>query len=426
MLIKNLINPKDDSLKESLLKAKLAFLTQCKENIVSISLVLMTFVIIALSMSILDTREDRLLFATRLLAVDYLILIVLVIAHSSLLQSKIGIKVSLKNNSTSKSVKLLNWLNHHNIAFSFLLVLTSILIFEAVHTIDIIYNLTIAFYYALILFQIVIFIRKKSKNQPQSLDLKTQRIYIIYASFIALCFFASNSVDNSEYGTKFQLTILSWLMLFHLSSHWIIGQWKLVKQLKNERVNAELMHLKSQINPHFLFNTLNNLYGLALEKSDQAPPLILKLSDMLRYTIYQGKKEQVLLSEEINYLNDFIQLQQVRYHKPVNITFDHDLTHSDLTISPLLLLILVENAYKHGVEKLTDDAFIRIKLDVNDKTMVFKIENNFDESEKKPPTGIGLQNLTQRLKLIYPDSYQLDFTSINDVYSVRLEVQLKS
>jgi len=426
LLIKNLINPKNGSLKDSLLKAKLVLFTQCKENIVAILLVLTIFLTLLVFMSFIETREERTFFATILLCGNYLILAILVIAHSSLLQSKLGVNTFLKESDNTKLATFLNWLNHHNIACSFLLALTTILIFEAVHTIDFKYNLTIAFYYALILYQIVLFIRKNSQNKPQSLDLKTQKIYILYASFIALCFFASNTVDNSEYGTKFQLTILSWVMLFHLSSHWIIGQWKLVKQLENERTNAELMHLKSQINPHFLFNTLNNLYGLSLEKSDQAPALILKLSDMLRYTIYQGKKDQVFLSEEINYLNDFIQLQQVRYHKPVNITFDHDLTHSDLTISPLLLLILVENAYKHGVEKLTDEAFIRIKLDVKDRTMVFKIENNFDESEQKPSTGIGLQNLTQRLKLIYPDSYQLDFISINGIYSVRLEVQLKS
>jgi LytS/YehU family sensor histidine kinase len=147
---------------------------------------------------------------------------------------------------------------------------------------------------------------------------------------------------------------------------------------------------------------------------------------MLRYTIYQGKKDQVLLKDEVNYLNDFIQLQQIRYHKPVNITFNNQIAESGLVISPLLLLILVENAYKHGVEKLTDEAFIIIKLEAEEQRMVFEIENNFDESEQSSNTGIGLQNLKQRLKLIYPDSHQLEIASENGVYSVRLEIQLKS
>jgi len=421
-----LIEPKNYSLKESLVKAKLALFTQCKKNRVSILLVLTTFLSLTLFMLILDSRENRLPFAITLLCLNYLSLILLIIAHSPILKSLIVPKISPKENKTTKLTMFLIWLNNHNIACSFLLALNTLLVFEEVHTIDLLYNLTIAFCYALMLYHIVLFIKKKSQRQPQSLDLKTQKIYILYASFIVVCFFASNTVDNSEYGTKFQLTILSWLMLFHLFSHWVIGQWKLVKQLQNERTDAELMHLKSQVNPHFLFNTLNNLYGLALEKSDQTPGLILKLSDMLRYTIYQGKKDQVLLKDEINYLNDFIELQQIRYHKPVNITFTHEIVDADLAISPLLLLILVENAYKHGVEKLTDEAFILIKLEAKEQSMVFEIENNFDESEQNSHTGIGLQNLTQRLKLIYPDSHQLDITSGHGVYCVRLEIQLKS
>jgi hypothetical protein len=421
-----LIEPKNYSLKENLVKAKLALFTQCKKNRVSILLVLTIFMTLILFMLILDARENRLPFAVTLLCLNYLALMILIIAHSPILKSIIGLRSSPKESNTTKFSVFLIWLNNHNVACSFLLALSTLLIFEEVHIIDLLYNLTIAFCYALMLYHIVLFIKKKSQRQPQSLDLQTQKIYILYASFIAVCFFASNTVDNSEYGTKFQLTILSWVMLFHLFSHWLMGQWKLVKQLQNERTNAELMHLKSQVNPHFLFNTLNNLYGLALEKSDQTPGLILKLSDMLRYTIYQGKKDQVLLKDEINYLNDFIELQQIRYHKPVNITFSHEITGGDLTISPLLLLILVENAYKHGVEKLTDEAFIIIKLETKEQSMVFEIENNFDENEQSCHTGIGLQNLTQRLKLIYPDSHQLDITSKHGVYVVRLEIQLKS
>jgi len=424
--ISKLIDPKSLSPKELFITAKRALFTQCKENIVSILLVLVTFLLLTLFTLILDSRENRLPFAITLLSLNYSILTLLIVAHSPILKSIIGTKSAQKESSTTKLATFFVWLKSHNIACSFLLALNTLIVFEEVHIIDLLYNLTIAFCYALMLYHIVLFIKRKSQRQPQSLDLKTQKIYILYASFIAVCFFASNTVDNSEYGTKFQLTILSWLMLFHLFSHWIIGQWKLVKQLQNERIDAELMHLKSQVNPHFLFNTLNNLYGLALEKSDQTPGLILKLSDMLRYTIYQGKRDQVLLKDEINYLNDFIELQQIRYHKPVNITFSHEITDDDITISPLLLLIMVENAYKHGVEKLTDEAFIIIKLEAKEQSMVFEIENNFDESEQNCHTGIGLQNLTQRLKLIYPDSHQLNIASKHGVYSVRLEIQLKS
>ncbi len=428
MLVKNQAEHGKFSLKDKMEKAKISLFIKGKENLVAIILVFIFFMALSLLMWILDTRDNRLYLAITLLSLDYLILIILVITHNQFLQSLLGLKPT-KQDSKAKCLIMcsLAWFDKHNVAFSFLLAFSAILIFAEVHSISLIYNLTIAFCYALILYRVVIFIEDKSQVQPRSLDLKSQKIYIIYASLIVSSFLSSTTVDNSnEYGTKFQLIILSWVMLFHLLSHWVMAQWKLVQQLKNERANAELMHLKSQVNPHFLFNTLNNLYGLALEKSDQTPGLILKLSDMLRYTIYQGKKDQVLLSDEINYLNDFIQLQQIRYHKPVNITFDHAIEHENLVISPLLLLILVENAYKHGVENLTEEAFVVIKLEVKELNVIFTIKNNFDESEQATEPGIGLQNLTKRLQVIYPDAHQLDITSKHSVYSVRLAMKLKS
>jgi two-component system sensor histidine kinase AlgZ len=430
LLIKKLTEQSKHSLKKKVNKAKLALFTQCKENLIAILLVFTTLISLILMLSAIGTRENRIAFTVTLLSINFLLLLLLIIANNPFKQWLLDLNLVKKDSKAEKSALFfLTWLYNHNIAFSFLMAFSTISIFEAVGRINMsnmIYNFTITFSFALILYRIVLFIKEKTQHQPQSLDLKTQNIYMIYASFIALSFVFSTTVDNSDYGTQFQLTVLSWVMLFHLLSHWMTGQWKLVKQLKNERNNAELMHLKSQVNPHFLFNTLNNLYGLALEKSDQTPGLILKLSDMLRYTIYQGKKDRVLLKDEINYLNDFIQLQQIRYHKPVNITFSHEIEESGLMISPLLLLILLENAYKHGVEKLTEEAFIIIKLEAKQQKMVFEIENNFDKGEQSSNTGIGLQNLKQRLKLIYPDSHQLDMASENGVYSVRLEIQLGS
>lgn len=424
---KKLTEPAVRSLKAWLTKAKVTLIAKCKEDRVAILVVFTIFTALTLFMSSMDTRENRLPLAISLLCLDYLMLVILIIAHSSWLKSLLGLTTKAKDSKAkSLMVTLLAWFEQHNLAVSFLLAFTTLLIFEEVHRINLVYNLTIAFCYTLILYRVVRYIEEKSQDQPQSLDLKNQKIYIIYASFIALSFFFSTTVDESDYGTGFQLTILSWLMLIHLLSHWFMAQWKLVQQLKNERSDAELMHLKSQVNPHFLFNTLNNLYGLALEKSDQTPGLILKLSDMLRYTIYQGKKDQVLLSEEINYLNDFIQLQQIRYHKPVNISFDCAIDDPELVISPLLLLILVENAYKHGVEKLTEEAFVVIKLEVKERKLIFTINNNFDESEQTTEPGIGLQNLTKRLQLIYPDAHQLDMTAEHGLYSVQLTMKLKS
>ena len=389
-------------------------------------------------MSRMDTRDSRINLASLWLVANYLILLMLSISHNQWLTSLLGLSAQPDNiNGQAKNLiaRYFSWLNKHNNAFTFVLVFSTVTIFEEVHRVNLIYNLTIAFSFTLILYRVILFIKQKSRQQSYTLDLKTQKIYISYASFIALCFFFSTTVDSSDYGTEFQLTILSWLMLFYLIFHWGMAQWKLVKQLQNERTNAQLMHLKSQVNPHFLFNTLNNLYGLALEKSDQTPELILKLSDMLRYTIYQGQKDQVLLRDEVNYLEDFIKLQQIRYHKPVNIIFEHEVSQSNFKISPLLLLILLENAYKHGVEQLTDQAYIAIKLEIIEQSLIFNIENNFDladsfdledESEHTTDSGIGLVNLKTRLALIYPASHQLEITSQQGVYRARLEIELKN
>ena len=154
----------------------------------------------------------------------------------------------------------------------------------------------------------------------------------------------------------------------------IYHQWREYEDLKAERSQAELAMLKSQINPHFFFNTLNNLYGLVVEKSPQAPEVVLKLSDMMRYTIYEGKKETVKLSDEMNYLQSYIELHRLRYQKQVDIQFTKEIG-KDVMVAPLLFIILLENAFKHGVESLTEQAFIRLEVQADGSTVRFLIEN---------------------------------------------------
>ena len=125
----------------------------------------------------------------------------------------------------------------------------------------------------------------------------------------------------------------------------MIKQIKFILTLKNEKAKAELALLKSQINPHFLFNSLNNLYGLTIEKSDDAPTVVLKLSDMLRYTIYEGQENIVPLKEEVNYLQNYIELHKIRHQKSVDIVFDYEIDES-IRVAPLLFIILLENAFK--------------------------------------------------------------------------------
>ncbi|UZD24350.1 sensor histidine kinase [Algoriphagus halophytocola] len=202
---------------------------------------------------------------------------------------------------------------------------------------------------------------------------------------------------------------------------WVFEQWKRIKDLENQKNQAELAMLKNQINPHFLFNTLNNLYGLCVEKSDAAPEVVLRLSDMMRYTIYEGKKKEVLLSEEVEYLESFLALHKLRHRNAPTIEFNVAIVEG-LKIAPLLFIVPVENAFKHGVEKLTEGAFVTIDLSANQEKLSLKVANNYDMESKNGGNGIGLENLKRRLELTYPGEHSLQITQKNGIYTLVLEI----
>ncbi|MCI4671874.1 MAG: sensor histidine kinase [Bacteroidia bacterium] len=202
---------------------------------------------------------------------------------------------------------------------------------------------------------------------------------------------------------------------------WVYEQWRWLKNLEEGKAKAELTLLRNQINPHFFFNTLNNLYGLAVEKSDLAPEMILKLSDIMRYTIYDGNADYVPLKEEVNYLEDYIELHKIRYQKEVDISIHKDLQHQH-KIAPLLLIIPLENAFKHGVESLAKQAFIKMELITTPKGIKFNLTNNYEADEKKSG-GIGLVNLRKRLELIYPRKHKLEIIKTIETYTVSLEIE---
>ena len=202
---------------------------------------------------------------------------------------------------------------------------------------------------------------------------------------------------------------------------WIYEQWRWVQNLKSGKREAELSLLRSQINPHFFFNTLNNLYALTITKSDQAPEVILKLSDMMRYTIYEGEKEAVKLLDEITYLENYIELHKIRYKKTVEITFNHSVDTS-LTVAPLMYIILLENAFKHGIETLAENAFIHIDLYEEGNFICFDIENNFDPDNQNESSGIGLNNLIKRLSLLYKGKHEYTADVAGNIYKTKLKI----
>lgn len=221
-----------------------------------------------------------------------------------------------------------------------------------------------------------------------------------------------------------EIKIILTIPFFLLILGWFFQQWKWMKTLESKKTTAELSLLKNQINPHFFFNTLNNLYGLTIEKSDDAPNVVLKLSDMMRYTIYMAKEDFVSLKDEVDYLKNYIELHKIRYQKKVDIQFSYS-NLSDYQIAPLLYIIALENAFKHGAEKLTENAYIHIHISTNDGVILFEIENNFEKPRSKQNFGIGLDNLKQRLQLLYPKKHQLMIESTNSVYKFVLKLEAK-
>ena len=197
------------------------------------------------------------------------------------------------------------------------------------------------------------------------------------------------------------------------------------KELEKQVLSAELLFLKSQINPHFLFNTLNNIYALTITKSDSAPEAVLKLSNMMRYMLHDSASERVMLAEEVDYLKSFISLQELRIVNPRRVQVSIQLPSEDFLIAPLLLIPTIENAFKHADFSGVDNRVITINIRVNNCKLVLEVENRFKPFEKDTTSGVGLKNLKRRLDLIYPEKYTLVINEHTNTYYTKLEVILE-
>lgn len=213
-------------------------------------------------------------------------------------------------------------------------------------------------------------------------------------------------------------------VLFFFILRWLLQEVMTLIQLKNEKSKTELMHLQSQVNPHFFFNTLNNLYGWVGKDPEKAQDLILKLSDMMRYSIYDGQKDFVTIEEELVYMQHYIDLHKMRYLKNIEVSFELDIQEKDQEIRPLLFIILLENAFKHGVENLRENAFVHIDISSNEREVYFFIENNFDSTNERGEVGIGLKNLKRRLDLAYPNKHLLEILEKEDVFQASVTLKL--
>lgn len=215
-----------------------------------------------------------------------------------------------------------------------------------------------------------------------------------------------------------------------LVKHWYQHQ-QTAQSLEKDKLEAELKFLKAQIHPHFLFNTLNNLYSLTLKKSDAAPEVVLKLSELMDYMLYQTGEAQVPLDREINYLRNYIALERIRYGSRLDISFNVSGDVGGYGIAPMLLLPFVENSFKHGVSGEIEDVWVTIDLKVKDGILSFKVENSKSPDGRTATAGnytegIGLKNVKRRLELLYSQRYELNITDEQTSYLVDLRLTLNT
>ena len=196
---------------------------------------------------------------------------------------------------------------------------------------------------------------------------------------------------------------------------------KKLREIEKEKFTAEMSLLKAQINPHFLFNTLNSLYSLTLARSKKSAEMVLRLSDLMRYMLYEASANTVALKDEIAYLENYIIIEQMRFADRLHLSFQCSGNTSGKSISPLLLLPFIENAFKHGIQ----DSFGRITIDlkVDGNFLYMKVENSCTLTVKGKEPGLGLANVKRRLEMAYHGKYELNTRQSGNIYSVDLKLQ---
>jgi len=210
----------------------------------------------------------------------------------------------------------------------------------------------------------------------------------------------------------------------------LVIDWSIEKRRNEDlaqlQLSTELKYLRTQIQPHFFFNTLNNLYALTLKKSDKAPRLVIKLSEMMQYVLYEVTSSRASLLQEINHINNFIDIERMRYNDSVECELDITGNIEDVEVPPLLFLSFVENCFKHGLRK---NDFVKINMSfeiVNKNYLKFKLSNNFNpNAENKEKHGIGIVNAKRRLSLLFFNDYELKTEVIGDIYKLYLKIPVR-
>lgn len=253
---------------------------------------------------------------------------------------------------------------------------------------------------------------------------------MIFAHFIDLVLPGYFFISYYSYWDllKFFIVFMGITTLLQLSKEWfeLNASRQNMLQLEKEKVDAELKALANQVNPHFLFNSLNVIYSLAVNERKESPEAILKLSDILRYVIYDSSGDRVKLKEEADLIRNYIGLQRFRVGSQVSISFNEEVADGDLLVAPMLLLPLVENGFKHGLMGDVEDTYLSIRMSTQKNELHFQIENNKGkgtDAGERPASGVGLENIRNRLKLIYPGSHTFTINDSGPVFRVELIIR---
>ncbi len=253
------------------------------------------------------------------------------------------------------------------------------------------------------------------------------KIFVLYLLYTYLPASQQQLITDQNWFFLASFLIVGGSTVFKIISDWVRYQ-RDRKELQTQTMQSELKFLKSQINPHFLFNTLNNLYALTLKKSDKAPEIVIKLSEMMRYMLYECNEKRVLLSKEVHYIRNYLDLERLRQGKNVDISFQVQGKVNSQKIAPLMFIPFLENSFKHGLNNLISQGFVNICLDVEDQQVNLYIENSKPETlpqqSHKRSGGIGLVNVRRRLNLLYPNQYELTIKDNPKTYGVELNIQL--
>lgn len=255
---------------------------------------------------------------------------------------------------------------------------------------------------------------------------------VLIVSFIAIRIILRISITGKSEELTYYFyfnSLLPYLLIFAISTSFrffsdYVKEEKEKSELENEQLKSELSFLRSQISPHFMFNLMNSMVSLARKKSDLLEPMLIKMSELLRYMLYEKDETKIALEKELAYLKNYIDLQILRFGKKVEVNFSSNVTDERFKIEPMLLIPFVENAFKHGTG-LIEQPKIDIEISTTDSQIDFKVKNKFQndtQDSKDPSSGIGLANVKRRLDLLYNNKYDLMIKNNECIFEINLKL----